>query len=100
MTSDHRRNPRIPVTLLVEHQAGPMAPRHVDYVENVSRSGLFIRTQTKTPEGGVLSVTFSPQRDARLVQAYARVVRTTPNGMGAEFLQMDSDSAQLLSAIA
>lgn len=100
MSIEHRRNPRTPVTLLVEHQAGPAAPRHVDYAENVSRSGIFIRTKATTNAGQVLAVTFSPRRDSRLVQAYARVVRTTTNGMAAEFLQMDAESAELLSAIA
>ena len=100
MTPEARRHPRIPVTLLVEHQAGPAAPRHVDYAENVSRSGIFIRTASPTPQGGVLAVTFSPRRDSRLVQAYARVVRTTKGGMAAEFLQMDPESAELLQAIA
>lgn len=100
MHAEHRRHPRIPVTLLVEHQAGPAAPRHVDYAENVSRSGIFIRTEAPTQKGGVVALTFAPRRDARLVQAYARVVRTTEHGMAAEFLQMDAESTALLSAIA
>ncbi|MFL5318814.1 MAG: PilZ domain-containing protein [Myxococcaceae bacterium] len=94
--SELRRHPRIPVTLLVEHQAGPAEPRHVDYAVNISRSGIFIRTDAPAPEGTGVALSFAPKRDARLVHAYARVARTTKDGMAAEFLQMDPESAQLL----
>jgi hypothetical protein len=85
------------MTLLVQHQSSSNGPPETDYATDLSKSGLFIRTQKPSALGSTLQVQFAPQRDARLVQTYCRVTRVTPEGMGAEFLTLDADAAALIA---
>jgi uncharacterized protein (TIGR02266 family) len=96
---ERRRFPRLPVNLLVQHQSTLSAPEQVDYATDLSQGGLFIHTATPAEKGAVVQVQFAPQRDSRLISAYCRVARVTPRGMGAEFVQMDSESQALLRRV-
>jgi len=95
--ADRRRHPRIPVTLLVQHQAEAGAAHDVDYATDLSTGGLFIRTRRPALPGATLQVQFAPGKDSCLIQAYCRVARVTPEGMGAAFVQLDADSAEVLA---
>jgi hypothetical protein len=96
---ERRRFPRLPVTLLVQHQATVDAPQQVDYATDLSQGGLFIDTEVPAEVGAVVQVEFAPQRDSRLISAYCKVTRVTPRGMGAEFVQLDSESQALLRRV-
>lgn len=93
---DRRRALRMPVTLLVQHQATSDGSFEVDYATNLSQSGVFIRTAKNVAQGSTLEVSFSPKKDARLIQASGRVARVTPDGLAVEFVRMDAESASLL----
>jgi hypothetical protein len=87
------------MTVLVQHQATLTSPQRVDWATNLSRSGLFIHTALPAEPGTTVHVQFAPQKDTRLVSAYCRVARVTPNGMGAEFVQIDPEAQALLRRV-
>lgn len=90
--------PRSTVRFLVQHQSTADETFDVDYATDLSKGGLFIATRKPLPREATLHVQFAPKKDARLVSAFCRVTHVTPSGVGAEFISLDADSAQLLDA--
>ena len=100
MTSSERRaHTRHAVRILVQHHEHTDTPYEVDYASDLSTGGLFIKTRTTPPLGTTIHVQFAPAKDARMVEAFCRVARITPTGVGAEFVQMDKTSVELLSGV-
>lgn len=99
MSPERRAHARHSVRILVQHHENTDAPYEVDYASDLSTGGLFIKTQNMVPLGTTIHVQFAPAKDARMVQAFCRVARITPNGVGAEFLQMDPASTALLEDV-
>ncbi len=99
MSPERRAYSRHGVRILVQHHENPDAPYEVDYASDLSTGGLFIKTHNVAPLGSTIHVQFAPAKDARMVEAFCRVARVTPAGIGAQFLQMDPTSAQLLEGV-
>jgi hypothetical protein len=95
---DRRRHPRTAVRFLAQHQAGVDGQVEVDYVSDVSHSGLFIETTRTTALASTLHVQFAPMKDASLVSAFCRVARVTSRGIGVEFLSLDSTAQALIAS--
>lgn len=85
-------------TFLVQHQAQADDAYDVDYATRLSREGLFIATRKAMAPRSTFHVQFAPKRDARLVSAFCRVTQVTPEGVDAEFVNLDAESARLLDA--
>lgn len=96
MSLERRGHPRTPVRILVQHHADTDAHHEVDYATDLSPSGIFIRTTKPLAPNATIHVRFSPRRDARMVEAFCRVARVTPDGVGAVFLELDDEAATLL----
>lgn len=69
--------------------------------ENVSRTGMFIKTDTLPPVGSVVALEWSPPGAEGVVRVEAEVVRHSAeaepaHGVGVRFLGIDSESAKLL----
>lgn len=90
--------PRSPVRFLVHHQSSVSDELDVDYATDLSRGGLFIATQKPLSQEATLHVQFAPTRDARLVTAFCRVTHVTSQGVGAQFIDLDAESARVLDA--
>ena len=99
MSPDRRSHARHPVRILVQHQDSTEAPYEVDYASDLSTGGLFIRTHSVPPLGSTIHVQFAPAKDARMVEAFCRVARVTPHGVGAQFMHMDPASVELLEDV-
>ena len=99
MSQERRQHSRHPVRILVQHHENTGAPYEVDYASDLSTGGLFISSRTVAPLGSTIHVQFAPAKDARIVEAFCRVARVTPRGVGAEFLQMDPASTELLENV-
>ena len=99
MSQERRAHSRHSVRILVQHHENTDAPYEVDYASDLSTGGLFITTHTAAPLGSTIHVQFAPAKDARMVEAFCRVARITPTGVGAEFVQMDPASSQLLHGV-
>jgi uncharacterized protein (TIGR02266 family) len=70
-----------------------------EYVANVSRSGVFIRSETPLPEGTRVNLSFTVlAEDVETVEGVGEVVRVheEPPGMGVVFTELSSVSAQIL----
>lgn len=90
--------PRTSMRFLVQHQSHADEGFEVDYATDLSRGGLFIATRKSLSPQATVHVQFSPGKDARLVSAFCRVTHVTPAGVGAQFVALDADSAQLIDA--
>lgn len=85
-------------SFLVQHQAHADDGIDVDYARDLSRGGLFISTRKPMSPKATLHVQFSPRKDAQLVSAFCRVTQVTAEGVSAEFVSLDAESARLLDA--
>ena len=99
MDSDRRAHPRHRVRILVQHHEKTGAPYEVDYATDLSTGGLFIKTHSAPAPGSTIHVQFAPAKDARMVEAFCRVSRVTPNGVAAQFVQIDDASLDLLETV-
>jgi hypothetical protein len=81
---------------LVQHQVNDSVD--VDYASSLSLGGLFISTTKPIAAKATLHVQFAPRRDARLVSAFCRVKEVRPDGISAEFVSLDAEAEQLISA--
>ncbi len=95
---ERRRHSRTAVRFLAQHQAGVDGEVEVDYVSDVSGSGLFIETTRAPALATTLHVQFAPMKDASLVSAFCRVARVTSRGIGVEFLSLDPAGAALIAS--
>src|SRR4051812_4214813 len=99
MNSDRRAHPRHSVRILVQHHETTDAPFEVDYATDLSTGGLFIKTNATPPPGSTIHVQFAPAKDARMIEAFCRVARVTPQGVAAQFVEMDPTSIELLENV-
>jgi hypothetical protein len=83
---------------LVQHQAAADGVVDVDYASELSRGGLFISTTRLLAPKATLHVQFAPKKDAQLVSAFCRVKEVRPDGIAAEFVALDAEAEQLISA--
>ncbi|MGV3620073.1 MAG: PilZ domain-containing protein [Archangium sp.] len=83
---------------LVQHQAAVDDAADVDYASDLSRGGLFINTSKPLTKKSTLHVQFAPRKDARLISVFCQVTDVTPQGVTAQFLDLDEESKDLISA--
>ena len=73
-----------------------------EYVTNISRSGVFIRTKTPLPVGTVINLHFTViMDDIETVEGVGEVVRVhaDPPGMGVVFTELSSYSKGLIDKL-
>jgi uncharacterized protein (TIGR02266 family) len=73
-----------------------------EYVSNISRSGIFIRSDSPLPVGTKVNLCFSVILDEiETVEGIGQVVRVSddPPGMGIVFIQLSSISQNLIARI-
>ena len=73
-----------------------------EYVTNISKTGVFIRTQTPLPIGTKVNLHFTVIMDGiEAVEGVGEVVRveTNPSGMGVVFVELSSYSRGLLDKL-
>ncbi len=97
--NDRRRHPRQPVHLLAQHSELPGGGLEVDYVKDLSPGGLFLATAKGLKQEATFHVQFSPAKDTRLVSAFCRVARVTPQGVGVQFLSLDDEARALIDQV-
>jgi Tfp pilus assembly protein PilZ len=73
-----------------------------EYVTNISRSGVFIKTSTPLPVGSQVTLRFTVvMDDVEVIEGIGEVVRleTDPPGMGVVFKQLTSYSQSLIEKL-
>lgn len=73
-----------------------------EYVTNISRSGLFIQTETPLPVGSQVDLRFTVFMDGvETIEGEGEVVRVSenPSGMGVVFRKLEEYSEKLLESL-
>jgi hypothetical protein len=86
MHLDRRIHERRDAKFLVQHTSTTGGIPELDYARDISEGGIFVSTARKLNVGETVQVQFSPDRGDRLVVAFCRVARVTPEGFGAQFV--------------
>ena len=98
MTESHRTEKR--VTINKEFESFD-AFIH-EYVTNISRTGVFIRSKSPLPVGTVVNLKFTViMDDLEMIEGTGEVVRVEadPPGMGVVFTELTTDSQQLIGRL-
>lgn len=96
---DCRRNPRVPLSLLVQYRFDTLGDFLDEYASDISLSGIFVHTAKPHKVGSLIYLQFYLRDGSTLIEGLGRVVRVTPQGMGIEFVNFDEDSIQLVEQI-
>ncbi len=102
--TDLRRHPRRSLAWLVQYRFDVGEGYRVEYAQDLSESGLFVRTDQPHPPGAVVQLQITPRGGAGLIEGIGRVVRRVdpgrgePAGMGIEFLQLDLETRRELQS--
>jgi uncharacterized protein (TIGR02266 family) len=96
------RDPRISVTAHVNLRYGSILDFHESQSLNISRTGMFIATNTPGPVGSMVEFEFSLVDGLSLLKGkgeVVRVTRTPVTGMGVRFRELDEDSRKCIERI-
>ena len=92
---EKRKHKRVPLHVPIECRAGNTALQA--RAENVSISGLLIRTETPFPEDQEITIRFSLPDSAHVIQCRAHVAHVVPDTfMGVEFLDLSPEFLELI----
>ena len=98
-----RRFHRARIPLLVQYRFSPSEPYTTDYSADLSRGGMFIRTNEPYPIGTVMDLQFVSRDGQRVIQGRGRIVRVIKNdaesGQAIEFIGFSGDDADYLSQL-
>lgn len=102
---DQRNHPRHDASIEVDYAT--YSPYHVRRITNISRGGLFIRTQDILPVGTEIEISFRLPNHTKPIQSRVRVMWTyrqpasvamNSSGMGVQFLQIQDDDKAAIQA--
>jgi len=107
-TSNRRRYPRVPLSLLVQYKFNSLEEFISEYALNISLGGMFIKTTEPREKGILVYFQFTLADGSKLIEGLGRVVWVNQvdinnadkvPGMGIEFINMDEESMQLIEEI-
>jgi uncharacterized protein (TIGR02266 family) len=100
---ERRRHTRVPTRILLKY--GNAEQFFTDYIQNISRGGIFVPTHNPLPRGTHLHISFSlPYWDC-LIETEGVVVHSihsnstsgaTPSGMGIQFKALSEEALELI----
>ena len=90
MTKERRRAPRRPFTTAVAYAIRGFS--NIEYIEDISAWGVFIRTQKQIPIGEDITMTIPQPDSENSIKIIGEVVRTSPKGIGVKFKMGIDDS--------
>ncbi len=103
--NERRQHQRVPAQVLIKYQNADQF--FTDYVQNISRGGIFVPTQQPLPEETYLQVSFSLPDYDRLITTEGIVVHSIqpgfsdtdePAGMGIQFHALSEENQQLIDS--
>lgn len=102
VADERRKSTRRSVNFKVRH-IDPKTQRVVfDYAKDLSSTGLFLRTKRQRPIGATIEIEF-PIGDvpdgSPTIRTRCQISRATPEGIAANFMDLDPDSALLLNLL-
>jgi hypothetical protein len=86
----------------INHEFASVGQLVSEYVTNISRSGVFIRSENPLPVGTLVNLCFSViLEDLETINGVGKVVRVSqdPPGMGIVFVELDSVSQKIIEGL-
>ncbi|HTE50479.1 MAG TPA: PilZ domain-containing protein [Kofleriaceae bacterium] len=86
----------------INHEFASIEELVSEYVTNISRSGVFIRSENPLPIGTLVNLCFSViLDDLETVTGVGKVVRVSqdPRGMGIVFVELDTVSEKIVESL-
>jgi uncharacterized protein (TIGR02266 family) len=102
---ERRKHQRVPTQILIQYRSADQF--FSDYIQNISRGGIFVPTQQPLPENTLLQISFSLPNYDRLITTEGIVVHSVradsecadnPAGMGIQFKALSEENQQLIDA--
>ena len=100
---ERRRHQRVSASVLIKY--GNAEQFFTDYIQNISRGGIFVPTYNPLPEGARLQISFSLPYWDRLIETEGVVVHSVhndpqqggqPSGMGIQFQALSEENLELI----
>ena len=100
---ERRKYKRVAAKILIKY--GNAEQFFTDYIQNISRGGIFVPTYSPLPQGTHLQISFSLPFWDRLIETEGRVVHsihadpgqgTEPSGMGIQFQALSEENLKLI----
>lgn len=109
-TTNRRRYPRAPLSLLVQFRFNTVQEFMMEYATNISIGGMFIRTTEPREIGALIYFQFTLKDGSKLIEGLGRVTWVTKYdpessaeeqepGMGLEYVNLDDESMVLVEQI-
>jgi uncharacterized protein (TIGR02266 family) len=106
-SGERRRHPRAALSLLVQYRFNTFEDFLAEYSQDISASGIFIRTSEPRETGTFLYLQFWLEDGTRLIEGTGRVARVIREGdpsgeapgMGIEFVNLDVQSTEVIHQI-
>lgn len=96
---EQRRAPRVTLGLLIQVRSSSIDEFKQVHCENISTSGMFLRTTERRPLGVEVFFQFTVSGGGTLIEGLGKVVRITDDGMGIEFVSLLEPSASIVKKL-
>lgn len=102
---EQRKHTRIDSSMSVDYST--YSPYHIRRITNISKGGVFIRTQEIFPVGTVMDISFRLPEEEQQIQSKVRVIWTyrqpstvsmNSSGMGVQFIEINDDDMRRIQA--
>ena len=98
-----RQYHRARIPLLVQYRFSPQEPYTTDYSADLSRGGMFIRTDKPDPIGTLMDLQFISRDGDRVIQGRGRIVRISEDaenpGQAIEFIGFSENDMNYLTKL-
>ena len=103
--NERRKHLRVPTRILIKYRSADQF--FTDYIQNISRGGIFVPTHDPLPEDTRLEIAFALPGCDRLITTEGTVVHSIhhegkshlePSGMGIQFRALSEADQQLIDA--
>ncbi len=102
---ERRRHPRKEIDIEIVYSS--LDAFFCDYASNISRGGVFIKTENPLHVGSKINLRFSLPGSDRIIETKGRVVHTfsgksrkkEPHGMGIHFEELGDDDRELIESL-
>lgn len=96
---DQRKHARIPLDFIMQVKSDSIDQFKELHAKNISVGGMFIQTAEARPVGSDLFFQFTLKDGGTLIEGLGKVVHSSAQGMGVEFVSVLEPSASIIRAL-
>ncbi len=97
LSNDTRKNTRKPFSMVVDYVAKDRICN--DFIKDISAGGMFIENRMQFLVGQELLLTFPLPNNRKHIKIAARVIRTTPKGIGVKFIIAGNEQEEMIKSL-